>query len=95
MVLFNFKEEISADRREEILQLSRKKLAALPGVSHLLVGKTIKADDEFAYALSMYFENEDALNTYRDHPDHVHFRDVDLFPHLDGVRGLDYTDNAR
>lgn len=92
VVLFNFKPDLYEDRKTEILQLSRTKLAALPGVKNLLVGKSIKSENEFAYALSMYFEDEQALDTYRNHPDHVHFRDVTFFPFLENFKGLDYAD---
>lgn len=92
VVLFNFKSEIADERKAEILELSRKTLAALPGVQNLLVGKSIKSVGEFSYALSMYFKNEQALETYRNHPDHVHFRDVEFFPFLENFKGLDYAD---
>lgn len=92
IVLFNFKSEISDPEKERILALSREKLAKLPGVQNLLVGKTIKQDSEFEYALTMYFDDVKALDHYRDHPDHVHFRDKELFPFLDKVKGLDYAD---
>ena len=92
VVLFNFKSDLSVKRKAEILELCRKTLAALPGVQNLLVGRSIKSDGEFSYALSMYFENEQALETYRNHPDHVYFRDVEFFPFLENFKGLDYAD---
>lgn len=92
LVRFEFKPDVDSQQREAILTLARKKLAELPGVRHLLVGRSIKPDSEYDYALSMYFENEQALKTYRDHPDHVHFRDVEFFPFLKDVQGLDYAD---
>lgn len=92
VVLFNFKKELNESERQKILDICKKKVPMLPGVNHLLVGKSIKGDSEFTYALSMYFADENALQTYRNHPDHVHFRDVEFFPFLENVKGLDYAD---
>lgn len=92
MVLFDFKEFVGETQREEILENARKKLSALPGVQHLLVGKNIKVGAPYGYALSMYFPDVEALEAYRVHPDHAHFRDEEFFPFLEKVEGLDYAD---
>jgi|GEM_PF-3795990 len=91
-VLFNFKEAVEGEKREEILKITREKLGKIPGVKNLLVGKTIKHKSEFEYGLFMHLENQDALQTYREHPDHVYFRDVEFFPFLENYKGLDYED---
>ncbi len=90
-VLFNFKKELGEDRKEEILGLARK-LSEIPGVRNLLAGRTINEGGKFEYGLTMYFEDEEALREYREHPDHVRFRDVDFFPFVEDKLGLDYTD---
>ncbi len=92
VVLFDFKDFVGEAQREEILEKARKTLSALPGVQHLLVGKNIKEGAQYSYALSMYFDNQEALETYRVHPDHAHFRDEEFFPFLEKVEGLDYAD---
>jgi Stress responsive A/B Barrel Domain len=92
VVLFDFKADVDPGRREVVLDLARKALVRIPGVSNLLAGKSIRKETEYPFALSMYFESEAALNIYRDHPDHVKFRDVDFFPLLEKVQGLDYED---
>lgn len=92
VVLFRFKSDVAEATREEILAAARDVLPKIPGVSHLLVGKSIKKDAEFDHALSMYFEDEAALIAYRDHPGHVRFRDETFFPFLDDKMGLDYVE---
>lgn len=92
IVLFNFKPKVDSGQREQILALARNKLADIPGVHHLLVGQAVKTGSEHEHGLCMYFADEAALNAYREHPDHVHFRDEEFFPFLETVKGLDFAD---
>lgn len=92
VVLFDFKKEVTEDNRKEILELAKNVLPTLPGVTNLVVGKNIKQNAGQQYALSMNFTDAKALETYRIHPDHEHFRDKDFFPYLENVKGIDYED---
>ena len=92
VVLFSFKPELDGTAREAVLRAAREELPRLPGVRHLLVGKCVNPEPEYDYALSMYFEDEKALDAYRDHPDHVRFRDERFKPHLSAIKGLDYAE---
>ena len=74
VVLFNFKPEVDERKVQEIFSACYEKLKPIPGVMSLSAGKTIKPDSEFEYAISMYFENPDVLQEYREHPAHVEFR---------------------
>ena len=90
-VLFNFKSNVSEEQRASILQAARDKLTPIPGVLHLLAGKSVKPDSPYAYAITMYFAGGNSeLQAYRIHPDHEHFRDVTFFPYLEDKLGLDY-----
>jgi len=91
-VLFCFKDNVPDTRRDNILRLSREVLPKIPGVMNLMAGKTINPNNEYDHAITMYFEDEAALQEYRDHPAHVHFRDVEFFPYVDKKIGLDYSD---
>jgi len=92
VVLFDFKPDVATQKRQSILDLARVKLAAIPGVMNLLVGKAATDKCDYPFALSMYFDDLQALETYRAHPDHVHFRDVEFFPYLQRKQGMDYND---
>jgi len=92
-VLFNFREDVSMEKRESILQLARALLPPIPGVMNLLAGKNIKQGSEYEYAITMYFDDEAALQEYRGHADHIRFRDVEFFPFLSSKCGLDYIDH--
>ena len=90
-VLFNFNDDVTEDKRKHILQLSYDLLTPIPGVLDFYAGRSIHADAEFEYAITMYFEGgQPALHDYRVHPDHERFRDVEFFPFLKSKLGLDY-----
>ena len=92
MVLFNFKEEIDIEKRQEVLRDCRRVIPTLPGVKNLFVGKNIREDGEYEYALNMMFDSIEALDRYRVDPDHARFRDEELYPYLKNVIGLDYEE---
>jgi hypothetical protein len=90
-VLFNFKSDVTEEHRGAILQAARDKLTPIPGVLHLLAGKSIIPGSPYAYAITMYFaDGNPELQAYRAHPDHEYFRDVTFFPFLENKLGLDY-----
>lgn len=92
VVLFNFKAEVTESKRKEVLDIARKVLPEIPGVTNLMAGKKIRDMDEFEYAISMNFLDTAALEEYRQHPDHVKFRDIDFFPYVETKQGIDYED---
>lgn len=92
-VLFNYKDDVTEEKKKTILDLAYSLLMPIPGVSALHAGRSIKEDAEFEYAITMLFEGgQPALQAYRDHPDHVRFRDIEFFPFLKDKLGLDYED---
>ena len=92
VVMFDFNPELDETKRQAILALSREALPKIPGVMNLMAGRNIRPDQEYPYAISMYFENQAALQVYRAHPAHEHFRDVEFFPYLGNKMSLDYED---
>lgn len=91
-VLFNFREDVDAKKREEIFAAARAKLPKIPGVTSLCVGENIEPDGEFRHAITMCLPNRAALDVYRDHPLHVEFRDVDFFPFVAEKQRLDFEE---
>ena len=92
LVVFNFKVDLSKEKQDEILQRCKTDLPKLPGVQNLVVGKNVRQGSEYEYGLCMYFNDEAELDIYRNHPDHVHFRDVVFFPFLEKVQGFDFEE---
>ena len=91
-VLFNFKPDLSEEKKKRIYQLSYEKLEPIPGVMNLHTGKTINESAEYEHGVFMYFEDREALQKYRAHPEHIRFRDEEFFPFLESYTGLDYED---
>ena len=91
-VLFNFKPDIGEEKKNEVLKHARELLAGIPGVMNLHVGKAIRQKSDYEYGLFMYIDNQEGLQVYREHPNHVKFRDVEFFPFLENYKGLDYED---
>lgn len=91
-VLFNFKSDVSAASIDRIISEARTKLPSIPGVMNLFAGKALNENLEYGYAITMLFKDEGALEEYRDHPDHVQFRDVDFYPYVTTKTGIDYVD---
>lgn len=66
-----------AGNREKLLE-GAAKLGEIPGVLNFRSGKPVPSvravvDDSFAVAISMDFENQEAADTYQDHPMHHAF----------------------
>ena len=79
MIMFNLKPEIEPPEREWLF-VQIQSLAKLPTVRGLSLGKLLDAREdwykarvntEYGWALSMDFENEDALYTYQQDSKHV------------------------
>ena len=69
-VLFNFKPEVSEEKRKEILDSGRTVLSSIPEALSVVVGKLVQKDSEFQYGLFVGLKNEADLQTYRSNPSH-------------------------
>lgn len=74
LVFYRMKPGTSATDEIKLIANARRDLAKLPGVKNLKVGRNIRpSGDDYLLALSMDFEDETALETYRVHPEHQAF----------------------
>ena len=74
IVLYKMKPEKNEQHENWLVEEARKRLAVLPGVKNLRVGKNMDpARGGYAVALAMDFEDPEALEAYRVHPDHQRF----------------------
>jgi fructose-bisphosphate aldolase class II len=92
VVQFEFRADVPEPRRDEILAAARRMLSAIPGVTNLIAGRSIRSDGGFPHAIAMTFADRAALESYRAHPDHVRFRDELFFPFLARKASLDYEE---
>jgi hypothetical protein len=71
VVLLKTRPGLEKEKFDQIIKDARQVLSSIPGVSNLRAGESADADSEWRIVLSMDFENRDALEAYRVHPDHV------------------------
>jgi hypothetical protein len=92
VVLFRLKPGLGDDAGAELFEKATKLLAPIPGVQNFRVGKGLgkKAEADFPYALIMDFADEDALQGYQVHPDHLRFVKEAADPVQDEKKVFDY-----
>ena len=98
MIMFNLKPELEPAEREWLFGQIHS-LAKLPTVGGLSLGKLLDAREdwyrarlnaEYGWALSMDFENEDALYAYQQDPKHVEIAQ-EIRKRVTGTRVVDFV----
>ena len=98
MIMFNLKPELEPAEREWLFGQIHS-LAKLPTVRGLSLGKLLDAREdwyrarlnaEYGWALSMDFENEDALYAYQKDPKHVEIAQ-EIRKRATGTRVVDFV----
>ena len=98
MIMFNLKPELEPAEREWLFGKIHS-LAKLPTVRGLSLGKLLDAREdwyrarlnaEYGWALSMDFENEDALYAYQQDPKHVEIAQ-EIRKRVTGTRVVDFV----
>jgi len=92
LVFYRMKPGTSAEDENKLLAQARRELAKLPGVNNLKAGRNIRpSGNDYTLALSMDFEDEAALDTYRVHPDHLAFIKSVVEPVVSDVWRFDFA----
>jgi fructose-bisphosphate aldolase class II len=73
IVLFEAKLDAAEEDVARLVTEARAKLTQIPGVSNLRAGWVTQADSPWRVVLSMEFEDEAGLESYRTHPLHVDY----------------------
>ncbi len=73
LVFYRMKSETTEADADYLVREAQGRLCRLTGVCNLKAGKNIDSAGDYRVALSMDFEDEAALETYRVHPDHQTF----------------------
>ncbi|HSU87658.1 MAG TPA: Dabb family protein [Terriglobia bacterium] len=98
MIMFNLKPELEPPEQEWLFGQIRS-LATLPMVRGLSLGRLLDAREdwykarvntEYGWALSMDFENEDALYAYQKDPKHVEIAQ-EIRKRATGTRVVDFV----
>ena len=98
MVLFNLRPELETSDRDWLFDQIRG-LAQIPGVSRLAINKLLDAradwykpriSTDYAWALTMEFDDEGGLYTYQQHPEHVRVAQ-EIRKRVSGTKVLDFV----
>jgi hypothetical protein len=74
LVLYRMKPEATPQDRTRLRDEARRRLPKIPGVRNLKAGRSVAgAEEDYAVALSMDFEDAAALETYRTDAGHQQF----------------------
>lgn len=94
IVMWSFKENIKEEEKAGLKKDMKENLLSLvgkvPGLVHVeFIEEPMSASTQ-DMALITELENEDALNTYQNHPDHVHVANTYIRPFVCNRSCLDY-----
>lgn len=94
VVLVWLKQPGHAEHRRQIVEASRQ-LAAIPGVRELRVGPVVSSEravveDSYDVALSMRFDDAEALQAYLQHPLHVETVKTRFMPIMQRYQVIDF-----
>lgn len=92
VVLIRLRAGISKERTHQFLSEAENTLGPIPGVKDLRIGQGLGIKDErdFPLCLVMNFSDEDALEGYQVHPEHLRFVKEILGPIGDDKKVFDY-----
>ncbi len=95
VVLVWLKQPGNPEHRQQIIRASQA-LRDIPGVQDLYVGEVVLSDrpvveDSYDVALSLRFANAEDLQTYLDHPAHVHAVRQEFLPIMQRYQVIDFA----
>lgn len=92
MVTFSLHVEKDSPEALTFLKESATELAAIPGVQQFEVFHQVSLKNEYDYGFSMIFANQEAYDSYNNHPVHQNYvatrwlKDVSHFQEIDLIR---------
>lgn len=64
---------LSADQVSDVVESGRMLITAIPGVEQMSFGRSSGADAPYPWYVRIRFRDEQALQTYETHPNHINF----------------------
>lgn len=90
LVLFKLKPEVDDEKLEWMMRQTRIMLLKIPEVLNVKCGKTVKADAEWPFFLSVDVESLEKLAMYASDPNHVKFVEQVIRPNTTERLAIDY-----
>ena len=92
VVLVDVKEGADEAAVQKTVTEAKESLAKIEGVKRLTAGVAFRTNSNYKVGLCMYFENEQALDTYLEHPDHIAYVKQVFQPVATGYVTFDFHD---
>lgn len=89
-VVFRLKHANGSAEEQDFLKTAAK-LASIPGVEKFEILRQVSSKNPYAYGISMEFADDEAYQTYNNHPDHVSFVQQRWIPEVAEFMEIDYT----
>lgn len=71
IAIFKWREGTSKERIQKVLEEVRALQKKIPGVTHILTGENFSLHGKhFTHGVVVLAENQEAIDAYRNHPDH-------------------------
>jgi len=94
IAIFKWKTGTTEEQVNEILTVIRNLRTKVPGVRDIRCGKNYhRAAQGFTHGVVVFADNKEALQAYRDHPEHQQVAPVFESLELDGI-GFDFDDGV-
>lgn len=85
---------MSDEQAQTMMVRGREVPGSIPGVREVFTGETVKQDAEYRFCWLVCFTHKAVIDSYRQHPDHVHFADTLFRPYAGDRISIDFEDNA-
>jgi len=72
-VMFSLKHGVDAPETKKFLQSADRILSGLPMVKNFEICRQVSPKNDYAFYLSMVFDDQEAFDAYDSHPEHVKF----------------------
>jgi hypothetical protein len=94
MAVFTLKHTVESPETEKFLDDGKQILSAIEVVENFEVVRQVSPKTDFDFGFSMEFQNQEAYDTYNEHPDHQSFveqrwkKEVEKFQEIDFVTAV-------
>lgn len=90
IVLFKLRPEVTSEKLEEMMRMTRIYLLKIPEALNVKCGKRIDPDNEWPFFIAVDFETMDRLEAYRDDAIHIKYVEEVLKPNISERVAMDY-----
>ena len=88
--MYNTDKNLRDEDLEQMMAGGRASLSTIPGVRRVFTGRALRDDAKYRYCWLVRFDSSSVVASYRDHPAHVSFADMQFRPHAADRINIDF-----